>query len=70
MPIIQINAFQCNKCGHIWISRAYLKDKKSLPIACAKCKSAYWDRGSTVVTMAEGGKFIEKENYKRSKKQK
>jgi hypothetical protein len=44
-------------------------DKKSIPIACAKCKSAYWNRGSTIVTMAEGGKFVEKENYKRSKTQ-
>ena len=43
-PIINVKAFKCNACGWLWISRKYLEDGKTKPIACAKCKSAYWDR--------------------------
>lgn len=40
MAIIKVEALECNKCGYIWISRS-----KELPVACSKCKSAYWNRG-------------------------
>ena len=43
-PILNVKAFKCNACGWVWISRQYLKDGKTKPIACAKCKSAYWNR--------------------------
>ena len=48
-PIINVEAFKCNKCGHVWLSRGYAEkmhneEKMFFPIACAKCKSAYWDR--------------------------
>lgn len=43
-PNINVKAFKCAKCGHIWLSKQFLKDGKTRPIACAKCKSAYWDR--------------------------
>ena len=46
-PTINVKAFKCNACGHVWISRQYLKDGKTKPIACAKCKSAYWNREKT-----------------------
>ena len=42
MGIIKVEAFKCEKCGHIWISKKF--DKDNLPIACAKCKNAYWNR--------------------------
>jgi hypothetical protein len=43
-PIQNVKAFKCNKCGHIWLSKKYLEDGKTRPVACAKCKSPYWDR--------------------------
>lgn len=46
-PIINVKAFQCNRCGYIWLSRQYLEDKKTIPIACAKCKSPYYNREPT-----------------------
>ena len=39
MPKISVDAWKCLRCGYIWLPRG--KDK---PIACAKCKSAYWDK--------------------------
>lgn len=42
VAIIQIDAFKCNKCGYVWTSNKFHLDK--LPISCAKCKSAYWNR--------------------------
>lgn len=62
-PTVNIKAFKCNKCGHIWLSKQFLKDGKTIPIACAKCKSAYWNRAAsenTKVTMHEG-KAVRKE---------
>jgi len=43
-PIVNIKAFKCLKCGHVWLSKKYLEDGKTKPIACAKCKSPYYDR--------------------------
>ena len=42
-PVINVKAFKCNKCGWIWLSHQFLRDGTK-PIACAKCKSAYYDR--------------------------
>jgi len=39
MPKITLTGYQCNKCGHKWYSR-----NEGKPIACAGCKSPYWDR--------------------------
>ena len=35
-------SYKCDVCGHIWISRD--RETKYLPIACAKCKSPYWNK--------------------------
>jgi len=43
-PTINIKAFKCNRCQHVWLSKKYLEDGKTKPIACAKCKSPYYDR--------------------------
>ena len=48
MAIIDIKAFQCNKCGHIWISQTEYYDAKNPPIACASCKSSYWNRDPNI----------------------
>jgi hypothetical protein len=42
LGIIKVDAFKCEKCGHIWISRMYTKDDP--PVTCAKCKNPYWNR--------------------------
>lgn len=42
MAVIQIQGFKCDVCGHTWISRN--RETKQLPIACAKCKSPYWNK--------------------------
>jgi len=38
----------CERCGHVWIAtprqNASGKWVNLKPVACAKCKSAYWDR--------------------------
>jgi transcription elongation factor Elf1 len=46
-PLINVKAFKCLKCGHVWLSKKFMEDGKTKPIACAKCKSAYWDREIT-----------------------
>lgn len=45
MALIKTEAFKCDRCGHIWISEKFTH--KQPPIACSKCKSAYWNRGSS-----------------------
>jgi predicted Zn-ribbon and HTH transcriptional regulator len=44
-PIVKIDAFKCSKCGYIWTSNRFTA--KNPPIACSKCKSAYWNREPT-----------------------
>jgi DNA-directed RNA polymerase subunit RPC12/RpoP len=39
--IVKVDAYKCERCGHIWLPREPNKNRK--PILCAKCKSAYWD---------------------------
>lgn len=41
MALIKVDAFQCDKCDHIWISERYTH--KNPPNACSKCKSPSWD---------------------------
>ena len=42
MAIVQIKAYKCDVCSHIWISRD--RQREQLPIACAKCESPYWNK--------------------------
>ena len=52
MPIIKdVDIFKCTRCNYVWLSRQYLEDKKTKPIACARCKSVYWDREPTSITI-------------------
>ena len=39
MGYVSVNACKCERCGHIWYSRK----TTTAPIACAKCRSAYWN---------------------------
>ena len=39
MARIQISAFQCERCGHIWAPR----NTHDEPKVCPKCKSPYWN---------------------------
>ena len=41
MGKVKVDAYKCERCGHIWLPREPNKNRK--PILCAKCKSAYWD---------------------------
>lgn len=40
MGKVQISAYKCERCGHIWVPR----NKKEKPRVCPRCKSPYWDR--------------------------
>lgn len=40
MAKIQVTAFSCERCEHIWVPR----DINDPPQNCPKCKSPYWDR--------------------------
>lgn len=40
MGKIQVTAFQCERCGGVWVPR----DINEPPRNCPKCKSPYWDR--------------------------
>lgn len=44
----QVNAFRCDRCGHVWLPRD-LGDKIDrlddfLPVYCPNCHSGYWNR--------------------------
>lgn len=39
--IIKGDIFKCERCGHEWFSHKYSAENP--PIACAKCKSPYWN---------------------------
>lgn len=41
MPKIKIDAFQCERCEHIWVPRETTVGE---PIICPKCKSPYWNK--------------------------
>ena len=38
-PKVKVDAWECERCGHIWKPRSEEKPK-----VCPKCKSPYWDR--------------------------
>jgi hypothetical protein len=38
MGKVKIDAYKCERCGHIWTPRG---DKE--PVVCARCKSPYWN---------------------------
>ncbi|MBV9920249.1 MAG: hypothetical protein JOY78_05240 [Pseudonocardia sp.] len=40
MAKVQVWAWQCERCEHVWLPR----DKDRPPKVCPKCKSPYWDR--------------------------
>jgi len=42
MPIVEVKACKCSRCGHIWLPRKSIEDE--LPEVCPKCKSPYWNR--------------------------
>jgi len=43
---IEINAFECQRCGHIWIPRVNMEELKNKvktePMICPACKTPYW----------------------------
>lgn len=41
VAIIKVDAFKCEKCGHIWISQIFTRENP--PITCAKCKNPRWN---------------------------
>ena len=41
MAKIKIDAYKCERCGHVWMPRATSKEE---PKVCPKCKSPYWNR--------------------------
>lgn len=43
MSTVKVDAYKCDRCGHVWLPR----DPDKRPISCAKCKSAYWDTPRT-----------------------
>lgn len=45
---------KCNACGYEWQSRFGEK-----PIACARCKSPYWDRPKKIERPKQSSRFIE-----------
>ena len=44
MSRIMIQAFKCERCGHVWVPRQP-KDGGEIvmPKVCPTCKSPYWD---------------------------
>ena len=47
MGRIKIEAFKCERCGHIWLPRGIESKIDKLddaePKVCPKCKSPYWN---------------------------
>jgi rubrerythrin len=41
MAKITIEAYKCERCGHIWAPR---KTTKEEPKVCPKCKNPYWNK--------------------------
>jgi hypothetical protein len=42
-----VQVCKCERCGHKWVPSVTLEKGKlvqPIPIACAACKSAYWNR--------------------------
>ena len=43
MGKVKVDAYQCERCGHVWLPREATKREHRDPVICPKCKSAYWD---------------------------
>jgi DNA-directed RNA polymerase subunit RPC12/RpoP len=39
----KVEAYKCERCGHIWLPREATIKQNRKPVVCGKCKSAYWD---------------------------
>jgi hypothetical protein len=58
--IIKVNACKCEKCGHVWLPHI----RNSRPIACAKCKSVYWNNSERHIQIDIDKEFLEKHTTK------
>lgn len=38
---VKVNQYTCERCGHVWLPRNL---DTGIPLECAKCNSAYWNR--------------------------
>jgi hypothetical protein len=47
MGIINIKAFKCERCGHVWLPKENMDKLDQLenfqPKVCPKCKTPYWN---------------------------
>lgn len=47
MSIVNVNAFKCDRCEHVWLPKGLNDEKlanleKYAPMVCPKCHSPYW----------------------------
>lgn len=38
---IEVDGYQCLRCGHKWVPRG---EGKGVPTICPRCKSPYWNK--------------------------
>jgi len=57
MARIRVDAFECDVCGHRWLSH-------DVPKRCARCKSRGWDRSSADVPQLREQAQAEKQERK------
>jgi len=57
MARIRVDAFECDVCGHRWLSH-------DVPKRCARCKSRAWDRSSADVPQLREQAQAEKQERK------
>jgi hypothetical protein len=61
MGFIEIKAFRCERCHHIWLPRN-IKDRitgasAAIPKVCPSCKSPYWNTPRRKEKNNERGKY-------------
>ncbi len=44
MDKIEVDLYECKRCGHKWIPRLSTVESGERPIVCASCRSPYWER--------------------------
>ena len=54
MGEINIKAYQCERCGHMWVPR-----REEKPRVCPKCKSPYWDKPRKKPVVDKGNVILE-----------